>query len=358
MAVKKIMLWPSARSKFVKDDHMILIYKSLLVLSAFMVVSNFYMYSFMYAVKLLLMIVLAIFVTKEVEILFYSHDKEIDRVQAKELIEKSYFRVTALIYVLLIPIGTPLWLVGIGAALGTLLGKLLFGGFAHMVFHTSLVGVMFVTLGWQQLVDGVGFITSFDNYLLTLLFDNNFFNNTLAIGGIFDPNNYTSALGMLANGDMYDFLDVFLGLTPGIVGNGIVLLAIFAFLLYKKAVNYIVPVTLLSSFFVTALIIGLVNGEGIMYPIYHLFTGSLLFVTIFVSTDPITTPVPTKGKILFGIIAGALAMFIRNGVKFEEGIIFAVLFMSMLTPMINTEMKKKKKPIPKKDPKPVVKAGE
>ena len=71
----------------------------------------------------------------------------------------------------MIPIGTPLWLTALGAVLATLLGKLIFGGFHHMVFHSSLVGVMFVTMGWRQLVSGVAFSPAFDNDLIKLIFD-------------------------------------------------------------------------------------------------------------------------------------------------------------------------------------------
>ena len=355
----KIMLWPSASSKFVKEANMKLIYNSLLFLSVVMIINNYYMYSFMYAVKLLLMIVVAIVLTVESEILFYSHDKDINRKDAKDLIKKSYPKITALIYVLLIPIGTPLWLVGLGAILGTFLGKLLFGGFAHMVFHTSLVGVLFVTLGWSQLVDGVAFISSFDNYLLELIFDNNFFNNTLSIGGIHDPELTITSLGMLTNTGMYHLDYVFLGLVPGIVGSGLVLTGIFLFLLYKKAINWITPVTMLGAFLFTAAIIALVKDYDsiypqyhIIFPLYHLFSGSFLFVLVFVVTDPITTPIPTKGKIIFGLVAGSLTMFIRQGVQYEEGVIFAVLFMMMLTPLLNQSLKAKKvvkKAPPKKE---------
>ena len=348
----KIMLWPSARSKFVKDNNMKLIYYALLVISVVMVINNYYMYSFMYAVKLLLMIVVSLILTVESEILFYSHDKDINREESKKLIKKSYPKITALIYVLLIPIGTPLWLVGLGAMLGTLLGKLLFGGFAHQVFNASLVGVIFVTLGWTQLVGGVAFMTSFDNYLIDLLFNNDFFNNTLAIGGLFDPTNMSTSLEMLLSNNMYHFQDVFLGVVPGIVGSGLVLMGIFLFLLYKKAINWITPVTTIVSFLVVAFIVGIINGYDPIYPLYQLFSGAVLFVVIFVVSDPITTPIPTKGKIIFGVVAGSLAMFIRLGVKYEEGIIFAVLFMNMLTPMLNQTLKAKK-PAPKPKPKKV-----
>lgn len=338
----RLMIMPSARSRYVKDNNMKLIFYSLIVVAVFMVLSNYYMYSFMHAVKQVLMIFLALLVTRETEILFYTHDKDIDRVTAKELIAKSYYKVTALIYVLLIPVGTPIWLVVIGAIMATFLGKLMFGGFHHMVFYSPLVGYLFVTLGWTGLATSPAFVNSFDTYLLRLLFDNDFFNNTLSLGNIFAPV-ADSALLMLMSSTPYDLSDVILGLTPGIVGNGIVLLGVFGFLLVKKAVNWHLPLVLFSSFFLTALIVGLINGESIMYPIHHIFSGAFLFILIFASTDPITTPIPVIGKVIYGVIAGALAYFIRAGGTYEEGIIFAVLFMSMLTPMLNVEFKKKPK---------------
>ncbi len=45
-------------------------------------------------------------------------------------------------------------------------------------------------------------------------------------------------------------------------------------------------------------------------------------------------------------------MFIRQGVKYEEGVIFAVLFMNMLTPLLNQTLKAKK-PVKKTPPKKV-----
>ena len=333
---KKIMLWPSARTKFVKDDNMKFIFYSLIILSIVMVFLNYYMFSFMYAIKLVLMIIVAIIVTVESEILFYT------------------------IYVLLIPIGTPLWLVGLGALLATFLGKLLFGGFHHMIFHSSLVGVIFVTLGWPGLVDGVAFMTSFDNDIINLLFNNNFFNETLGFGGLFDATNYTPVLTMLQNfkgvvvfsfnGLMYSLNDVFLGLAPGIVGSGLALILILTGLVIKKAVNWVVPVIMIGSFLLTGFIIAYANGSDVLFPIYHLFSGSFLFVVVFIATDPITTPIDTRGKIIFAVIAGSLTMIIRNAGTYDEGVFFAIGFMMMLTPMLNQSFKKKpaKKTAPKK----------
>lgn len=374
MAGKKIMLWPSARTKYLSDKQMKTIQYMLIIVTVFMVLQNYYLYSFMYGMKLLLMVLVSIVVTKEVEILFYTHDKDITREEAKTLIAKSYPTVTAMIYALLIPVGTPLWLIGLGAALATLLGKLLFGGYHHMVFHSSLVGVILVTLGWSQIVESVAFMTAFDNYVLELLFDNSFFNETLAIGGFYDPELYNStpmafysALGILevgtenfvpfvtafqhqmTAGSVYPLLEVVLGLAPGITASGLLLLGILGYLIAKKLVNWVLPISMIGSFLVVAFVTTLIQGGDLTMPIYHLFAGYFLFVVVFVTTDPITTPIPMWGKVVFGVMAGALTFFIRLADTHEEGVLFATLFMMMLTPMLNEILKEKQKP--KKAPK-------
>ena len=75
----KIMIMPSARSKFVKDEHMAMIQKMLLLVAFVMVITNWYLFSFMHGIKLILMVFISIVVTREVEIVFYQHDKDIDR---------------------------------------------------------------------------------------------------------------------------------------------------------------------------------------------------------------------------------------------------------------------------------------
>lgn len=350
---KKIMIMPSARSRFVKDGNMALIYKVLLYVAGVMVLSNWLIYGFMFGLKLLLMILVSMVVTKETEILFYSHDKDINRVEAKELIQKSYWRVTALIFVLLIPLSTPLWLTAVASIIATLLGKLLFGGFHHMVFHSSLVGYIFLTEGWPSLTGGVKFSTAFDNYLIDLLFNNDFFNKTLYIGKLFGENaplfnpESATALQLFSDGASLEWVQVLSGFMPGITISGLILLLAFAFLVFKKAVNYFIPTAIILTYVLTSYLFG---GFDILQSIQEVFVGSFLFIVVFISTDPITTPIPKIGKYIFAIIVGVLTYFIRQGVAYEEGIAFAMLFMMMLTPMLNTSFKAKpKKKAPVKD---------
>ena len=181
--------------------------------------------------------------------------------------------------------------------------------------------------------------------------DNDFFNNTLSLsklfGGnevLFDASNYQTALSSIG---LYSLTDIMIGLVPGVLFSGVLLLGVLLYLIIRKHVNYIVPTVTIVSFIVFTLIMNQFNLD-IMF--YHLFSGSFLFIVVFISIDPITTPIPTTGKVIFGIVVGALTVFIRNGETYEEGIVFAILFMMMLTPMLNTVFKKKPvKKVPKKD---------
>jgi electron transport complex protein RnfD len=330
---QRVMIMPSGRTRYIKDANQKQIRLALFVVAVLMVLTNYYLFSFMHAIKQAIMIVLSVIVVRETEILYYTHFFDIRREEAKELIQKSYPIITGLIYVLLIPIGAPFWLILVGAFMGTAFGKLIFGGYHHMVFHTSLVGYLFVTLGWVGLADSAEFVSGFGNYLIELVFNNTFFNDTLAIGGMFAPD----AASSLVDGS-YSLASVVFGLVPGVVGNGIVLLGILVYFIAKKVVNWIIPVSILTTFLLLTTITGIVNQADLLTLLpYQLFSGSLLFVVLFVSTDPITTPIPTAGKLIYGVLVGVITLLIRNGGTYEEGIVFAVLFMSMLTPMLNTE---------------------
>ncbi len=66
----------------------------------------------------------------------------------------------------------------------------------------------------------------------------------------------------------------------------------------------------------------------------HLFGGALMFGAFFIATDPVTSPLTPKGKMIFGIGVGALVMLLRIFSGYPEGVMFAVLIMNSLTPLL------------------------
>jgi electron transport complex protein RnfD len=52
------------------------------------------------------------------------------------------------------------------------------------------------------------------------------------------------------------------------------------------------------------------------------------------ATDPVTSPVSQKGKLLFGVGCGALSVVIRL-MSGTEGIWYGILLMNVLVPLID-----------------------
>ena len=61
----------------------------------------------------------------------------------------------------------------------------------------------------------------------------------------------------------------------------------------------------------------------------------MLICAFFISTDPVTAPLTTKGMWIFGIGVGSLIMLIRIVGEYPEGVMYAVLIMNSLSPLID-----------------------
>ena len=70
-------------------------------------------------------------------------------------------------------------------------------------------------------------------------------------------------------------------------------------------------------------------------PAFMLLAGSLLFGSVFMVTDPVTTPTTPRGAWIFGIGVGVLVVLIRLFGGLPEGVMYAILLMNAATPHIN-----------------------
>ena len=64
-------------------------------------------------------------------------------------------------------------------------------------------------------------------------------------------------------------------------------------------------------------------------------SGGLLLGAIFMATDYATTPITTKGRIIFGIGCGLVTMLIRCFGSMPEGVSYSILLMNILSPLID-----------------------
>lgn len=93
----------------------------------------------------------------------------------------------------------------------------------------------------------------------------------------------------------------------------------------------------------TAFVLFLLFGGGgsalsegaLIVATYHVLAGGLLLGALFMATDMVTSPMTTRGKIVFGAGCGFLTFFIRKFGGYPEGVSYSILIMNCLVPLID-----------------------
>jgi Na+-transporting NADH:ubiquinone oxidoreductase subunit B/electron transport complex protein RnfD len=231
----------------------------------------------------------------------------------KKEIEEG-FLVTGLIFPLTLPPSTPLWVVAVGVIFGTIFGKELFGGTGRNIFNPALVGRLFITIGFPEIMT--------TSWVLPL---------SHAVTSATPLVVYKSSQTIPA------FLNLLLGTTAGSMGEtfriGIILGGLF--LMFSRVSNWRIPITYLLSVFILSWIGNTFLPEKIAPPLFQILSGGLLFGAMFMATDPVTSPYTKTGKLIFGIMAGLFTVLIRAFSGFTEGVMFSIVLMNGFTPLID-----------------------
>ncbi|MGR9107206.1 MAG: RnfABCDGE type electron transport complex subunit D, partial [Gammaproteobacteria bacterium] len=67
--------------------------------------------------------------------------------------------------------------------------------------------------------------------------------------------------------------------------------------------------------------------------------GAAILGAFFIATDMVTSPVSSRGQLVFGAGCGLLVYIIRTWAAFPEGMGFAVMLMNACTPLIDHYLK-------------------
>jgi len=233
-------------------------------------------------------------------------------VRKKEINEG--FLVTGLIFPLLLPPSTPLWIAAVGIVFGVFFGKEVFGGTGKNLFNPALVGRLFITIAFPSVM------TSSWIHPLT--------------------DAVTSATPLTVfktSGEITPGLSLLFGGQPGSMGEtfriGIVLGGIF--LMYTRVSSWRVPVMYLGSVFILSLAGNIFVPANIAPPLFQLLSGGLLYGAFFMATDPVTSPFTNAGKMIFGAGCGFFTVLIRGFSGFVEGVMFSIILMNALAPLID-----------------------
>lgn len=223
--------------------------------------------------------------------------------------------LTGMLIAMNVPSNLPLWIAAVGCFFAMFIIKGLFGGIGCNLFNPAITARVFM-------------IVSFGTQMTTW--------PTPKYGGASSIDAATTAtpLGLLAESGPeavnVSNMDLFLGFCGGSMGevSAAALLLGGLFLIWRKVISPITPLT----FIATVAVIALLAGQD---PLFHIFAGGVFLGAFFMATDYVTSPYLTKGKVIFGIGCGAMTMLIRLFANYPEGVSFAILFMNVLTPLID-----------------------
>ena len=209
--------------------------------------------------------------------------------------------VTGLLVGLILPPTTAWWIPVLGSFLAIALVKLAFGGIGYNIFNPALGARAILLLAFTSQL--VKFTAPFDTITAaTPLLASRSFSWALVWGNVGGSIGETSVIAILLGG---------------------------LYLLYKKHINWRIPLGYVGSAFVLALLWGL-------DPWFTITAGGLLFAAVFMATDMVTSPVTPSGQLIFGIGCGVLTLVIRQHTPFPEGVTFAVLTMNALAPALES----------------------
>ena len=235
--------------------------------------------------------------------------------------------VTALILGLAVQPGIALYVLFVAVFFAEVIGKLLYGGYGQNIFNPVAVGLIFIALAFGGTTISTWYLPEAVTGATPLRYLNEA-NWILTPDGVWDFIAYQGGL-----------LNMFAGLVRGSFGETarFALLLALGYLIYKKALDWVLPLFYLGSIFMIALLQGLVVGAGFMYPVVHLLTGGVIFGAVFLITDPVTTPINRQGKMIFAIFMAMFTLLIRFNSSHMEGVAFSVLLMNMFVPLIDTK---------------------
>nr|VFK17729.1 MAG: electron transport complex protein RnfD [Candidatus Kentron sp. LFY] len=259
--------------------------------------------------------------------------------------------VTGVLLGLTLPPGFPLWMAIVAGFIGIALAKVMFGGIGFNVFNPALVGRAFVQAAFPVAITtwtpafAPGRFTEFIPSTWTIPFaapvsvtewvEGISFSTqgTLGIDG------FTGATPLALQKFQQITTDVgsmFLGISAGSAGETSALLIFLCgmYLVFRKMMDWRIPVAVLLGAFVTAGVFFLSDGEHYPDPFFVLFSGGLMLGAVFMATDMVASPVTPWGVWSYGILIGFVTVIIRLFGGLSEGVMYAILLGNAASPLI------------------------
>jgi len=245
--------------------------------------------------------------------------------------------LTGVLLALTLPPGFPLWMAFLGGVVAIGMGKLIWGGLGQNIFNPALLGRAFLQAAFPTAIT----TWSEPNGRYLALRGTNLAPPLYGAENIEGITSATPLSKMKFDQVPTALHDLLWGNTGGSLGEtcGVILLVIGIYLVVRKVINWRIPASVLLTVVVLSGIIYLINPGQYPSPLFMVFSGGLLLGTVYMATDPVTSPLSARGLWVFGIGIGVLVVLIRIWGGLPEGVMYAILLMNAFTPLINRYIK-------------------
>ncbi|MEL4280462.1 MULTISPECIES: NADH:ubiquinone reductase (Na(+)-transporting) subunit B [Shewanella] len=233
------------------------------------------------------------------------------------------FFVTSILFALTLPATIPLWMVALGITFGVVVAKEVFGGTGRNFLNPALAGRAFLFFAYPLNMSGDTSWVVADGY-----------SGATALS--------QAAAGTLDYTFNQNWWDAFFGFIPGSVGEVSTLAILLGGLviIYTRIASWrIVGGVMVGMIAISTLlnVIGSDTNPMFAMPWYwHLVLGGFAFGMMFMATDPVSASFTNQAKWAYGILIGAMAVFIRViNPAFPEGMMLAILFANLFAPLFD-----------------------
>ncbi len=252
--------------------------------------------------------------------------------------------VTGVLLGLALPPYCPWWLLVLGVFCAIVLAKQLYGGMGYNPFNPAMVGYVILLISFPlemtqwptprpllaegyNLIDPISALAQIwlgqtvDGYTAATPLDVLKQNNSYLIGQLY-TNQPVFSTGYWA-GAGWEWANI-----GFLIGGG--------FLWYKRVFTWHAPITMLATLSLMALFFydgGSSESGG--SPLFHLLSGATMLGAFFIVTDPVTSAVSNKGRMIYGGSIGVLIYVIRTWGNYPDAVAFSVLLMNFAAPFID-----------------------
>ncbi|MDR0453585.1 MAG: RnfABCDGE type electron transport complex subunit D [Deferribacteraceae bacterium] len=237
--------------------------------------------------------------------------------------------LTGTLLAMSLPVSVPLWIAVTGSFVSIVIAKMVFGGLGGNPFNPALVGRIFLLISFpvQMTAFAAPSIDAMSGATVLGAAKTYIQSNDGSIDGFQIP----------------ELWNLFTGFTTGSLGETsvIAILAGGIFLMCMRIISWHIPVTFIGTVFLLTFGHIMAHPGTILPPLVHLMSGGLMLGAFYMATDYVTSPLYTKGKLIFGAGCGVITVVIRLYGGYPEGVAFAILIMNAVTPLLDRYLRPK-----------------